>query len=205
MTGTSRYVGFRNSELFYQLRVPFFGHHRNTAGTVAKAVPFAIPCQSAPGAWGLKKSSRWCPPVHSCWFPLLPVAFSDVECCIMKHILLLRALSTFGTNAVMASPHKVKIYGEGKTETGAIANALKARINGTERYQTVEDLKDEPELLVSVLCMSTEKYHLTGAICSYSFLYAPVYLPHFPLVSLLMGEPGQVAGPSPEQLAEMIF
>jgi hypothetical protein len=118
----------------------------------------------------------------------------------MKHPLVLCALSLlFGTNIALASPHKVKVLAEGST-ADPVGSALKARINGTERYQTTEDI--HADLVVSVLCTSMERYRVTGAVCSYSFVYIS---PSAPLLWLQIGIPGQVAAPQRGQLAEMIF
>jgi len=117
----------------------------------------------------------------------------------MKHILVLCALLVLGTNAAVAIPHKVKVLVEGP-QADAVASALKARINGTERYQTTEDV--HADLVVSVLCLNMERYHITGAVCSYTFVYIP---PSAPLLWLSIGIPGQVEAPQRGQLAEMIF
>jgi hypothetical protein len=118
----------------------------------------------------------------------------------MKHILVLCALLlSFGANVASASPHKVRVTIDG-AQADAVASALKARINGTERYQTSEDTK--AELVLSVVCMSMEEYRMTGAFCSYSFFYVP---PSAPYLLLSIGIPGQVSGPQHGQLAEMIF
>ncbi|MFI5057323.1 MAG: hypothetical protein ACHQLQ_03990 [Candidatus Acidiferrales bacterium] len=118
----------------------------------------------------------------------------------MKHMLgLCAVLLLFGTNVALASPHKVKVLVEGP-QADAVASALKARINGTERYQTTDDI--HADLVVSVLCTSMERYRITGAVCSYSFVYIP---PSAPLLWLHIGIPGQVEAPQRGQLAEMIF
>lgn len=104
----------------------------------------------------------------------------------MKHILVLCALLVlFGTNVALASPHKVKVLAEGSVAVN-VASALKARINGTERYQTTEDI--HADLVVSVLCTSMEQYRITGAVCSYSFVYIS---PSAPLLWLHIGIPGK--------------
>jgi len=105
----------------------------------------------------------------------------------------------------MASPRKVVVFAE-QEQAKTVTNALQARINGTERYQTVENFEGQPELVVSIICFSMEKYQLNGEICSYSFLYVPVYVPHLPVIMLNIGTSGgRIAGQRPEELAERIF
>lgn len=116
----------------------------------------------------------------------------------MKHVLVFCAL-LLSMNAAAASPHKVKVLAEG-ARADAVANALKARMNGTERYQTTEDIR--ADLVATVVCMSMEQYRITGTVCSYTFVFIP---PSAPLLWLSIGIPGQVAAAQPEQQAEMIF
>jgi len=119
----------------------------------------------------------------------------------MKHILALCALLVFGTSIAAAVPHKVEVVAQGPEAT-EVVSALKARINGTERYQIEDDhLTGDPEFFVRVICMNAEKFHLTGVICSYTFQYIP---PNAPFISLVIGS-SLGSNSEPEHAAERIF
>jgi len=120
----------------------------------------------------------------------------------MRHILLLFAISLFGSAAI-AAPHKIAVISSGG-ESDEVVSAFKARINGTERYQIVEGLaQGQPEFFVIIVCMGMEKYHIQGAVCSYSFSYVPPQTA--PLLWLRVEVPYQVAGPRREELGEEVF
>lgn len=120
---------------------------------------------------------------------------------VMKQLILLFALSLLAANTATASPHKVHVTASKETEKSGVPSSLKARINATERYQTIDNAY-EADLIVSVICMTLEKYRVTGAICSYTFIYKP---PSNHELRIVIGEPGQVSAPDAGQLAEMIF
>lgn len=85
-----------------------------------------------------------------------------------RTIMFCSLLLLLVTHCAVAVPHKVSLEA-GNKEAEPVVDALKARLSGTERYQVVSNTV--ADFAISVLCDDLEKYKITGAICSYSFLY----------------------------------
>ena len=121
----------------------------------------------------------------------------------MKHVLTLCALLLLVTDAAAAPPHRVKVDA-GNEDSKVVADALKARLNATERYQTTENMMTA-ELAIQILCTELENYKVKGAVCSYSFLYAHPSAP-FLLVPIPIGEgTGLLSAAERGTIGEMIF
>jgi hypothetical protein len=116
----------------------------------------------------------------------------------MKHMLLLSGLMLLLPALAIAAPHRVKIVTTEKDSP--VVAALNARLNATERYQIIEE--GEPDLVFAVACMGLEKYHITGSICSYTFLFVPSSAP---TLWMPIGDPGLLGDSEPSLIAEELF
>jgi hypothetical protein len=93
-----------------------------------------------------------------------------MEIPMKRTIMFCPLLLLFVAHSAVAVPHKVGVQA-GNKEAEPVVDALKARLSGTERYQVVSGSGSVADFTINVLCDDLEKYKITGAICSYSFLY----------------------------------
>jgi hypothetical protein len=122
----------------------------------------------------------------------------------MRKTVLILFLLLLSPRASSALPHSVFVSNEGKW-TEPIAEAVKARLNGTSRYQTVAEMPGA-ELFLLIHCIGAE--NLRGAACSFSIFLAPqfsplLYVPIDPGREISSGDTMKVVEYIFEQFVEM--
>jgi hypothetical protein len=123
-----------------------------------------------------------------------------MEIPMKRTIMFCPLLLLLVTQCAVAVPHQVSVQAANK-EAGPVVDALKARLNGTERYQVSDTAAD---LAIYVVCFGMEKVKIEGVVCSYSFIYCHPATSNLLLIPIGEGM-GLVSSPERAGIGETVF